>query len=53
LLLETDAYPLPDRTTEPRDVPDICRTVAALRGESPEVVARATTDNLRRLLGML
>jgi TatD DNase family protein len=53
LLLETDAYPLPGRTTEPRDVADICRAVAALRDESPEVVARATTNNLRRALGML
>ena len=53
LLLETDAYPLPGRTTEPRDVVDICRAVAALRDEPPEVVARTTTDNFRRLLGML
>jgi TatD DNase family protein len=53
LLLETDAYPLSGRTTEPRDLVDICRTVAALRDESPEAVARTTTGNFRRLLGML
>jgi TatD DNase family protein len=53
LLLETDAYPLPGRTTEPRDLPDVCRAVAALRAEAPEAVARATTRNFRRLLGML
>jgi TatD DNase family protein len=53
LLLETDAYPLPGRTTEPRGVSDICRAVAALRGESPQALARATTGNFRRVLGML
>ena len=51
LLLETDAYPLPGRTTEPADIGDIAREVAHLRGCSLEEVARATTDNLRRLLG--
>ena len=53
LLLETDAYPLAGRTTEPRNLVDVCRAVAGLRGEPPEAVARATTRNFRRLLGML
>jgi TatD DNase family protein len=50
LLLETDGYLLPGRTTEPRDLVHVCRAVAALRGETSESVARVTTDNFRRLL---
>jgi TatD DNase family protein len=53
LLLETDSYPLPDRTTEPRDVVEVCRAVAELRGEAPEALAAATLGNLRHVLGML
>jgi TatD DNase family protein len=53
LLLETDSYPLPGRTTEPRDLVQVCGAVAELRGETPEAVAEATRGNLRRLLGML
>jgi TatD DNase family protein len=53
LLLETDSYPLPGRTTEPRDLVHVCQAVAELRGESPRGVAQATTHNFRRLLGML
>ena len=51
LLLETDTYPLPGRTTEPRDVAEICRAVAELRGLPCEKVARATTANYLRLCG--
>jgi TatD DNase family protein len=49
LLLETDTYPLPGRTTEPRDVVEICRAVAELHGVSFEEVAEATTANYLRL----
>lgn len=52
LLLETDTYPLPGRTTEPKDIADVCRAVAELRGEPLHRVAEATTTNLRRLLGL-
>jgi TatD DNase family protein len=50
LVLETDSYPLPGRTTEPSDVVVIAREVAELRGILLEDVASVTTDNLRRLL---
>jgi TatD DNase family protein len=53
LLLETDTYPLPGRTTEPRDLVEVCRAVAEVRQVSAEAVAQATTHNCRRLLGML
>lgn len=51
LLLETDTYPLPGRTTEPADVGAVAAAVAALKDLSPTVVAEATTTNLARLLG--
>ena len=49
LLLETDTYPLPGRTTEPCDLAEICRAVAELRGLPYQTVARATTANYLRL----
>jgi TatD DNase family protein len=49
LLLETDTYPLPGRTTEPRDVVEICRSVAELLGRSFADVADATSANYRYL----
>ena len=49
LLLETDTYPLPGRTTEPRDVAEICRAVAELLGVDAERVAAATSASYRRL----
>jgi len=52
LLLETDSPVLgPDPTirNEPANVLIACRTVAQLKGASPETVARVTTDNARRL----
>jgi TatD DNase family protein len=51
LLLETDTYPLPGRTTEPADVALIAQAIADLRGVSVGTVARATTANYRRLFG--
>lgn len=51
LLLETDTYPLPGRTTEPADVVEICKAVAELKGVGPGEVARATTANYWRLFG--
>jgi TatD DNase family protein len=51
LLLETDTYPLPGRTTEPRDVMLICQAVAELKKLSFDAVAEATTDNYLRLFG--
>jgi len=52
LLLETDSPVLgPDPATrnEPANVVVACRAVAELKGVPPETVARATTDNARRL----
>jgi TatD DNase family protein len=45
LLLETDTYPLPGRTTEPRDVATVCAAVAELTGRTFAEVAAATTAN--------
>jgi TatD DNase family protein len=45
LLLETDTYPLPGRTTEPRDVRDVCAAVAEIKRRSVEEVAAATTKS--------
>lgn len=52
LLVETDTYPLPGRTTEPRDVAAVVWLLAALRGEDVASVAACTARNLRRLLGL-
>lgn len=49
LLLETDTYPLPGRTTEPRDLRLVCAAVAELRGVPTSEVAARTTENFRRL----
>jgi TatD DNase family protein len=60
LLLETDApYLLPrdlepkptSRRNEPMHLRHVLETVARCRGESIEAIARATTDNARRLFG--
>jgi TatD DNase family protein len=50
LLLETDTYPLPGRSTEPRDVTTVCAAVAELRGEQYAEVAQATTASYRTWL---
>ena len=50
LLLETDTYPLPGRTTEPRDVATVCAAVAELTGQTYEVIASATTANFARFI---
>lgn len=56
LLLETDAPDQPGachrgERHEPAHLTDILRVVAELRGESEAQVARATTENARRLFG--
>lgn len=51
LLLETDTYPLPGRTTEPRDVAAVCAAVAELRGDTYAEVARTTTAAYRAFIG--
>jgi TatD DNase family protein len=50
LLLETDTYPLPGRTTEPADVRQVAEAVAALKDIPLETVAEQTTANFCRLL---
>lgn len=53
LLLETDAYPLPGRMTEPKDVVALAEYVAVLKGVSVETVAREQARTLRRLFRRL
>jgi len=50
LLLETDSYPLPGRTTEPADVGLVAMAVARLLGRPVETIAEVTTANLLRML---
>lgn len=62
LLIETDSPYLTPRSigpskarpqrNEPALLPYVLQAVAAARGESVEKVARATTDNARRLFGI-
>jgi TatD DNase family protein len=61
LMIETDApYLLPrdleprpkSRRNEPAYLPHIARTVASLRGESPQELAEATTRNAVRFFGL-
>ncbi|CAM5226532.1 TatD family hydrolase [Rhodanobacter lindaniclasticus] len=57
LLLESDAPDQPDaahrgQRNEPARIVEILRCVAALRGESEQHVAQATTANARRLFGL-
>jgi TatD DNase family protein len=61
LMIETDApYLLPrdlkpapkSRRNEPMYLPHIARTIAALRGESTETLAQATTQNAVRFFGL-
>ncbi len=52
LLVETDTYPLPGRSTEPYHVVEVVRLVAYLRGEAEADTARHTLANFRRALGL-
>ncbi len=57
LLLETDAPDQPDagirgERNEPARLAKVCDTVAALRGETPEAIAAATTANAVRLFSL-
>jgi TatD DNase family protein len=49
LLLETDTYPLPGRTTEPADIAQIARAVADIKRLPLEKVAEQTTANFCHL----
>jgi TatD DNase family protein len=50
LLLETDTYPLPGRTTEPRDLRDVCAAVAEIKRTSAQEVAAITTKSFVDLI---
>jgi TatD DNase family protein len=50
LLLETDTYPLPGRTTEPRDVASVCAAVAELTGRRYAEIAAATTASFEAFI---
>lgn len=57
LVLETDSPDQPDagwrgQRNEPARLEAVLATVAELRGQSPEVVATATTANVMQLLGL-
>lgn len=57
LVLETDApfltpEPLRGKINEPRYVVRVAESLAQLRGESLEVVAKATTSNVKELFGV-
>jgi len=62
LMLETDGpYLLPrtlrpkpaTRRNEPMYLPEVCRVVAAARGETPEALARATSSTAARFFGLV
>ena len=57
IVLETDAAPQPFKKyrtnwTEPRHVQSVAETLAEIKGIPVEEVARVTTGNLARLLGL-
>jgi TatD DNase family protein len=49
LLLETDTYPLPGRTTEPADIAQIAQAVAEIKRLPIQKIAEQTTANFCRL----
>lgn len=51
LLAETDTYPLPGRSTEPRDVVELVQLLAALRNEPLRQTAALTRRNFLSLFG--
>ncbi|MCC6381477.1 MAG: TatD family hydrolase [Dehalococcoidia bacterium] len=52
LLVETDAYPLPGRTTEPADVVAVGERLGALRGWAPDEAAARLWENSGRAFGL-
>jgi TatD DNase family protein len=57
LLVETDApylapVPMRGRRNEPQFVPHVVARLAAIRAQTPDAVAAATTRNARRLFGL-
>lgn len=57
LLLETDAPDQPDadhrgQRNEPARLSLVCEVIAQLRGQSPEDIAKATSDNATRLFAL-
>ncbi len=57
LLLETDAPDQPDadhrgQRNEPARLSRVCEVIAQLRGQSPEDIAKATSDNATRLFAL-
>lgn len=51
LLVETDSYPLPGRTTQPADVISVIEAIAELKQLPVAEVAATTSATLARLLG--
>lgn len=52
LLVETDSYPIPGRSTEPADLPRVVAAIAEVRGCSPDAVKAGTSDLFKRLVGI-
>ena len=52
LLIETDTYPLPGRTTEPRDLVAVGEKLAALRGWTIAECAAQLWSNSRAALAL-
>ncbi|HKS92816.1 MAG TPA: TatD family hydrolase [Tepidiformaceae bacterium] len=52
LVIETDSYPLPGRTTEPRHLVEVAQLLARLRSLEPDVLAARLADNTRRALNL-
>ena len=52
LLVETDSYPLPGRSTEPADLPLVVTAVAELHQCSADIVVSVTSDLMARLVGI-
>lgn len=52
LLIETDSYPLPGRTTEPRDVPRVGEALAMVRGWTGAQAREQLGHNTRTAFGL-
>lgn len=52
LLIETDSYPLPGRTTEPKDLPPVAEALAEIRGWTLEQCSERLWENSCRALGL-
>jgi TatD DNase family protein len=52
LVIETDSYPLPGRTTEPANLVDVANELARLRALAQETLAAILHENTRRAFNL-